>query len=120
MSYTQRENIKACHRNDKAYLYALIDLKDNSKWDEVDFSEDENYHLNNKISYIGETSNPYERFAQHRVKKSRKVGMVIFNQTKTDYPHAEIKSLESEAIFNYCVKKGSPKWQKGAKTFSGA
>ena len=54
MSYTQSENIKACHRNDKAYLYALIDLKDNSKWDEVDFSEDKNYHLNNDISYIGE------------------------------------------------------------------
>ena len=120
MSYTQTENIKACHRNDKAFLYALVDLKDDSKWDFVDFSKDKNYHLNNEISYIGETSNIYERFAQHRVYKSKKIGMVVFNQTKTHEPHAEIKSLESDAIFKYALKFGKPKWQKGAKTFSGA
>ena len=46
--------------------------------------------------------------------------MVIFDETKSDYPEAELKALESNAIYNYCVKKGTPKWQKGASTFSGA
>ena len=63
---------------------------------------------------------PFERFGQHRCRKSRKIGMVIFDETKSDYPEAELKALESNAIYNYCVKKGTPKWQKGASTFSGA
>ena len=46
--------------------------------------------------------------------------MVVFNQTKTDYPEAELKALESDAILEYCLKNGTPKWQKGASTFSGA
>ena len=120
MSYTQADNIKACHKNDKGYLYALVDLEDKANWQSVDFSDDKDYHLNNEIDYIGITSNPFERFGQHRCRKSRKIGMVIFDETKSDYPEAELKALESNAIYNYCVKKGTPQWQKGASTFSGA
>ena len=38
MSYTQADNIKACHKNDKGYLYALVDLEDKANWQSVDFS----------------------------------------------------------------------------------
>ena len=55
MSYTQADNIKACHKNDKGYLYALVDLEDKANWQSVDFSDDKNYHLNNEIDYIGIT-----------------------------------------------------------------
>ncbi len=120
MSYTQADNIKACHKNDKGYLYALVDLEDKANWQSVDFSDDKDYHLNNEIDYIGITSNLMERFAQHRTRKSRKVGMIVFNQTKTTEPHAELKHLEAEAIFEYALNVGQPKWQKGASTFSGA
>ena len=120
MNYTAESNIESCRQNDKGFLYALVDLKDASTIFEIDYSEDKKYHLNNDIDYIGITSNPFERFAQHRSRKSRKIGMVIFNKTETKYPEAELKALESDAIFDYCMEKGTPKWQKGASTFSGA
>jgi len=120
MSYNITNNMKACRNNDKGFLYALVKLEDKATWDNIDYSEDKEYHLNNEIDYIGITSNLMERFSQHRVRKSRKIGMVVFNQTKSEYPEAELKALESDAIFNYCLEKGTPKWQKGASTFSGA
>tara|TARA_R100000458_G_C8117368_1_gene137688 strand:- start:135 stop:497 length:363 start_codon:yes stop_codon:yes gene_type:complete len=120
MSYTAQGNIDACRNNDKGYLYALVSLKDKATWDSIDYSDDTKYHLNNEIDYIGITSNLMERFAQHRTRKSRKVGMIVFNQTKTTEPHAELKHLEAEAIFEYALNVGQPKWQKGASTFSGA
>jgi predicted GIY-YIG superfamily endonuclease len=125
MSFTQKENIKSCHRNDKAYLYALVELQEDSPyWGAIDHSDDKEYYLNNVISYIGETSNPYERYSQHKCpskgEKGKKIGMVVFNRTSSHLPHAEIKAMESEAIFKYALAKGTPPWQKGAKTFSGA
>jgi len=67
------------------------------------------------------TSNPIERFSMHRGKKSKKIGMVIFDKTETEFPHVELQAKENQAILNYCMAKGDyPKWQKGAKKFSGA
>ena len=120
MRYTCKGNMLACRNNDKGFLYALVDLELGSTWDTIDYSEDNKYHLNNEIQYIGITSNLMERYQQHRVRKSKRIGMVVFNQTKTDYPEAELKALESDAILEYCLKNGTPKWQKGASTFSGA
>lgn len=119
--YSMRGNVEACHRNDKGFLYALVDLDNQADWDMIDHSEDKNFPVNNDIVYIGMTSNPIERFSMHRGKKSKKIGMVIFDKTETEFPHVELQAKENQAILNYCMAKGDyPKWQKGAKKFSGA
>jgi predicted GIY-YIG superfamily endonuclease len=119
-NYTINNCVKTCRNNDKGFLYALVKLESKASWDNIDYSEDKDFHLNNDIDYIGITSNLMERFSQHRNRKSNEIGMIVFNQTKTEFPEAELKALEAEAIFNYCLEKGVPKWQKGASTFSGA
>jgi len=119
--YLLKENVKTCRNNDKGYLYALVDIQDEAKWSDIDFNYDAKFPVSKDVVYIGMTSNPIERFSLHRTEKSKKIGMVIFNETKTEYPHVEAQMMENTAIFNYCKSNGNyPKWQKGAKTFSGA
>tara|TARA_B100001094_G_scaffold261205_1_gene261931 strand:+ start:383 stop:763 length:381 start_codon:yes stop_codon:yes gene_type:complete len=120
--YSAQQMIEACADNNKGYLYALVDMKEDMSGNglAVAYSEDKEFYLNNEISYIGMSSNPFQRYQAHKVKKSRKIGMILFNETKSNYPEAELKAMEAEAIFKYSVAKGTPKWQKGSKTFSGA
>ena len=63
------ENKKACSKNDKGFIYALVDLDEKATWDLIEYSNDKEYYLNNKVSYVGLSSNPIERFGDHRTNK---------------------------------------------------
>ena len=117
MSYTYMANKKACSKNDKGFIYALVDLDEKATWDLIEYSDDKEYYLNNKVSYVGLSSNPIERFGDHRTNKGKKIGMVIFDQAKNP---AEGKMKESIAIFKLVEKFGKCGWQKGAETWAGA
>ena len=118
---------KQCNGNLNGYLYALVKLSEEPKYGNpvLSYSDDKDFHLNEKsVQYIGITNNPIARLQAHRIKtktgksKSRKIGMVIFNEAKNP---AEGKMLESVAIYNYCEAKGyGPEFQSGHDTWAGA
>jgi hypothetical protein len=117
---------KLCNGNLNGFLYALVKLREEPKFGNpvLSFSDDEDFHLNNVIAYIGITNNPIARLQAHRAKsrtgksKGRKIGMVIFKEAKNP---AEGKMLESVAIYNYCEAKGyGPEFQSGHDTWAGA
>ena len=120
MNYTKRANIESCKGNDKGFIYVLVDLQESSKWDYLDFTSKKDAHLNKDVRYIGVTSNPVERFCDHRCDKtkSKKIGMIIFDEAS--HP-AEGKAKEGHAIWQYIQKFGKgPKYQKGETTWAGA
>tara|TARA_R110002020_G_C16054146_1_gene754840 strand:+ start:366 stop:728 length:363 start_codon:yes stop_codon:yes gene_type:complete len=120
MNYTKRANIQSCKANDKGYIYALVDLDEPSKWDMISYDDNKEAHLKENVRYIGVTSNPVERFCDHRCDKtkSKQIGMVIFDEAK--HP-AEGKAKEGTAIWQYIQKYGKgPKYQKGDDTWAGA
>jgi hypothetical protein len=118
---------KQCNGNLNGYLYALVKLSEEPKYGNpvLSYSDDKDFHLNEKsVQYIGITNNPIARLQAHRIKtktgksKSRKIGMVIFNEAKNP---AEGKMLESVAIYKYCEAKGKgPEFQSGHDTWAGA
>tara|TARA_R100001015_G_C4477579_1_gene59132 strand:- start:45 stop:413 length:369 start_codon:yes stop_codon:yes gene_type:complete len=122
MSQTQQSQIEACKGNGAGFLYALIEITDKATFENVSYAiGDEDFIKNNKVAYIGESSNPIERFTKHRSQKSRKIGMVIFDETDSDYPVPEIQMKENLAMYNHALAHGElPKWNKGALTFAGA
>ena len=118
---TQQQNEISCKGNGAGYVYALVEIDDKSSQSMLVWSEDPDFLKNNEIAYIGETSNPWRRFGAHRSEKSRKIGMVIIDETDSDYPVPEIQMKENKAMFNYALAHGKlPKWNKGGTTFSGA
>ena len=117
---------KDCNGNQNGFLYALVKLDEEPKYGNpiLSYSDDTQFHLNEKIEYIGITNNPIARLQAHRQKsrsgksKGRKIGMVVFDEA--DNP-AEGKYLESKAIYNFCELNGQgPKLQKGHDTWAGA
>ena len=118
---TQVQHEKACIGNGAGYVYALIEIDEKSSFEQLSFSDDPDFIKNNKVAYIGETSNPWQRFGTHRTKKSRKIGMAVFDESDSDFPVPEIQMKENQAILNYALAHGeAPKWNKGALTFAGA
>jgi|TARA_R100001163_G_scaffold5942_1_gene6845 hypothetical protein len=109
---------EACNGNINGYLYALVDIEKNNG-NVYSFSDDENYHLNNDISYIGITNNPFARLNNHRCKgKGKRIGMVIFGEPEDAMTG---KMMEAKAIYDYCKIKGdAPLHQKGHDTWAGA
>ncbi len=115
---------KACNGNENGCIYALVrvDKKKSSNvmsGELLDYSEDKEFYLNNNyVKYIGTTNNPIARLQNHRFKKGKKLGMVIFDTAENP---AEGKMKEALAIYNYCEVKGKgPAWQKGHDTWAGA
>ena len=118
---TQIQHEKACTGNGAGYVYALVEIKDKASFEQLSRTEDPDFLKNNEVAYIGETSNPWQRFGTHRKQKSRKIGMVILDETDSDFPVPEIQMKENKAMFNYALYHGHlPKWNKGGNTFSGA
>jgi hypothetical protein len=122
MSYLFKENVATCRDNDKGYLYALTDGTEPATWDMIDHNyHDSKFPTSKYVVYIGMSSNPIERFSQHRQTKDKNLGMTVFAKTETDFPEVELQAMENQAILNYCLANGDyPKYQKGAKKFSGA
>ena len=109
---------KSCNGNTNGFIYALVRVnKKDACVDMLSYSDDKEYYLNNKVSYVGLSSNPIERFGDHRTQKGKKIGMVIFDQAKNP---AEGKMKESTAIYKLVEKYGKCSWQKGAETWAGA
>ena len=118
---TQVQHEKACKGNGAGYVYALVEIDEKSSFEQLSFSDDPDFIKNNEVAYIGETSNPWQRFGTLRTKKSRKIGMVVFDESNSEFPVPEIQMKENQAILNYALAHGeAPKWNKGALTFAGA
>ena len=119
---TQVQHEKACVGNGAGYVYALIEIDEKSSFEQLSYAiDDPDFLKNNEVAYIGETSNPWQRFGTHRTKKSRKIGMVIIDESNSDFPVPEIQMKENQAMFNYALAHGKlPKWNKGGTTFAGA
>tara|TARA_A100001515_G_scaffold106035_1_gene86862 strand:- start:183 stop:545 length:363 start_codon:yes stop_codon:yes gene_type:complete len=120
MKVTQQSQIESCKNNGAGFVYALVEITDKATAEQVTFA-DPDFIKRNKVAYIGESSNPYERFSKHRSTKSRKIGMVIFDETNSDFPVPEVQMKENLAMYNHALAHGElPKWNKGALTFAGA
>ena len=119
---TQVQHEKACVGNGAGFVYALIEIDEKSSFEQLSYAiDDPDFLKNNEVAYIGETSNPWQRFGTHRTKKSRKIGMVIIDESNSDFPVPEIQMKENKAMFNYALAHGKlPKWNKGGTTFAGA
>ena len=121
---TQDQCDKALRGNGAGYVYALLEIEDKATYENISYAiDDPDFLKNNEIAYIGETSNVYGRFGAHRSAKdkSRKIQMVVIDETDSDYPVPEIQMKEQTAMFNYARYHGNlPKWNKGGTTFSGA
>jgi|TARA_B100001094_G_C17891198_1_gene651781 hypothetical protein len=119
---TQVQHEKACVGNGAGFVYALIEIDEKSSFEQLSYAiDDPDFLKNNEVAYIGETSNPWQRFGTHRTKKSRKIGMVIIDESNSDFPVPEIQMKENQAMFNYALAHGKlPKWNKGGTTFAGA
>ena len=119
---TQVQHEKACVGNGAGFVYALIEIDEKSSFEQLSYAiDDPDFLKNNEVAYIGETSNPWQRFGTHRTKKSRKIGMVIIDESNSDFPVPEIQMKENQAMFNYALAHGKlPKWNEGGTTFAGA
>ena len=119
---TQVQHEKACVGNGAGFVYALIEIDEKSSFEQLSYAiDDPDFLKNNEVAYIGETSNPWQRFGAHRTYKSRKIGMVIIDESNSDFPVPEIQMKENQAMFNYALAHGKlPKWNKGGTTFAGA
>ena len=118
MKQTQQSQIEACKGNGAGFVYALVEITDKATFENISYA-DPDFIKNNEVAYIGESSNPIERFTKHRSQKSRKIGMVIFDETDSDYPVPEVQMKENQAMYNYALAHGElPKWNKGALTFA--
>ena len=118
---TQVQHEKACKGNGAGYVYALVEIDEKSSFEQLDFTDDPDFIKKNEVAYIGETSNPWQRFGTHRTKKSRKIGMVVFDESDSEFPVPEVQMKENQAILDYALINGkAPKWNKGALTFAGA
>ena len=117
---TQDRHEKACKGNGAGFVYALVEIDDKASFEQISYA-DPDFIKHNEVAYIGETSNPWQRFGTHRTKKSRKIGMVIIDESDSDFPVPEIQMKENKAMYNYALAHGKlPKWNKGGLTFAGA
>ena len=119
---TQFQHENACVGNGAGFVYALIEIDEKSSFEQLSYAiDDPDFLKDNEVAYIGETSNPWQRFGAHRTYKSRKIGMVIIDESNSDFPVPEIQMKENKAMLNYALAHGKPpKWNKGALTFAGA